>query len=93
MAELGSDAPAMHERVGAHAARSGVDMLLVGGDFAECIAQGALASGLPRERIVAFTDNGGAASWLREHAHPDDAVLLKGSRKYKMEEIIQELLA
>lgn len=92
MAELGSDAPAMHERVGAHAARSGVDMLLVGGDFAECIAQGALASGLPRERIVPFTDNERAAAWLREHAHADDAVLLKGSRKYKMEEIIQELM-
>lgn len=92
MAELGSDAPAMHERVGAHAARSGVDMLLVGGDFAECIAQGALASGLPRERIVPFTDNERAAAWLREHAHADDAVLLKGSRKYKMEEIIQEFM-
>lgn len=92
MAELGSDAPAMHERVGAHAARTGIDMLLVGGDFAECIAQGALASGLSRDRIVAFTDNGRAAAWLREHAGADDAVLLKGSRKYKMEEIIQELL-
>ena len=93
MAELGSDAPAMHERVGAHAARSGIDTLLVGGDFAESIAQGALASGLPRERIVPFADNGGAAAWLREHARVDDAVLLKGSRKYKMEEIIRELLA
>jgi UDP-N-acetylmuramoyl-tripeptide--D-alanyl-D-alanine ligase len=92
MAELGSDAPAMHERVGAHAARSGIDMLLVGGDFAECIAQGALASGLPRDCIVAFNDNGAAAAWLREHAHPGDAVLLKGSRKYKMEEIIEEVI-
>lgn len=93
MAELGSDAPAMHERVGAHAARTGVDMLLVGGDYAQSIAQGALASGFARERIVPFSDNEHAAAWLRDHAHPGDAVLLKGSRKYKMEEIIQELLA
>lgn len=93
MAELGSDAPAMHERVGAHAARTGVDMLLVGGEYAQSIAQGALASGFARDRIVAFSDNVHAAAWLRDHAHPDDAVLLKGSRKYKMEEIIQELLA
>ncbi len=93
MAELGSDAPAMHERVGAHAARSGVDVLLVGGEYAQCIAQGALAGGLPRERIVPFADNEYAAAWLRDHAQPQDAVLLKGSRKYKMEEIIQELLA
>lgn len=93
MAELGSDAPAMHERVGAHAARTGVDMLLVGGEYGQCIAQGALASGFSRDRIVAFADNEHAAAWLREHAQPGDAVLLKGSRKYKMEEIIEELLA
>jgi UDP-N-acetylmuramyl pentapeptide synthase len=42
---------------------------------------------------VAFSDNVDAAAWLRDHAQPGDAVLLKGSRKYKMEEIIQELLA
>jgi len=93
MAELGSDAPALHERVGAHAARCRVDMLLVGGDYAESIAQGALAAGLSGDRIVAFSDNEHAAAWLREHARADDAVLLKGSRKYKMEEIVQELLA
>lgn len=92
MAELGSDAPAMHERVGAHAARIGVDMLLVGGEYAQSMAQGALASGFSRERIVAFADNTHAAAWLRENAHAGDAVLFKGSRKYKMEEIIQELL-
>lgn len=93
MAELGSDARAMHERVGAHAARTGVDVLLVGGEYGQSIAQGALASGFSRDRIVAFTDNADAATWLRDHAQPGDAVLLKGSRKYKMEEIIQELLA
>ncbi|HEY9179480.1 MAG TPA: UDP-N-acetylmuramoyl-tripeptide--D-alanyl-D-alanine ligase [Candidatus Baltobacteraceae bacterium] len=92
MAELGPDAQAMHERVGAHAAQSGVDVLLVGGEFAQSLAQGALAGGFTRERIVEFADNAAAARWLRENAHPQDAVLLKGSRKYQMEEIIQELL-
>jgi UDP-N-acetylmuramoyl-tripeptide--D-alanyl-D-alanine ligase len=92
MAELGSDAPAMHERVGAHAAACGVDVLLVGGDYAQSLEQGALARGLPRERLVHFLDNAQAARWLRAHATQDDAVLLKGSRKYKMEEIVQSLL-
>jgi UDP-N-acetylmuramoyl-tripeptide--D-alanyl-D-alanine ligase len=93
MAELGSDSPAMHERVGAHAARSGLDLLLVGGDYAESMRQGALLAGFSLEQIVPFLDNRSAAAWLREHAQPQDAVLLKGSRKYKMEEIIEELLA
>lgn len=91
MAELGSDAPALHERVGAHAARANVDMLLCGGDFASSLAAGAMAAGLPGSRIELFQSNGDAVRWLRDHAGPRDAVLLKGSRKYKMEEIVQTL--
>jgi UDP-N-acetylmuramoyl-tripeptide--D-alanyl-D-alanine ligase len=91
MAELGPDAPALHERIGAHAARAGVDMLLVGGDYADSMMTGAVAAGFPRERVVAFADNAAAAQWLRAHAGARDAVLLKGSRKYKMEEIVTAL--
>ena len=32
-----------------------------------------------------------AAAWLRANARPEDVVLLKGSRKYKLEEIVEEL--
>ena len=91
MAELGSDAPALHERVGAHAAKANVDMLLCGGDFASSLASGAMAAGFPRNRIELFGSNGDAVQWLRDHAGPRDAVLLKGSRKYRMEEIVQTL--
>jgi UDP-N-acetylmuramoyl-tripeptide--D-alanyl-D-alanine ligase len=93
MAELGTDAPAMHERVGAHAAVSGVDILLVGGDYAGSVAAGAVAAGLPPDRIVMYGENAEAVSWLREHAGAQDVVLLKGSRKYKMEEIVERLRA
>lgn len=91
MAELGSDAPAMHERVGAHAASVNVDILLCGGDYASSIAAGAIAAGYPRDRIVMYSGNDGVVQWLREHAGPHDAILLKGSRKYKMEEIVEAL--
>ncbi|HZT12273.1 MAG TPA: UDP-N-acetylmuramoyl-tripeptide--D-alanyl-D-alanine ligase [Candidatus Baltobacteraceae bacterium] len=91
MAELGTQSPAMHERIGAHAASTGVDALLVGGDFASSLAAGAGAAGLPRERIVPFETNAQAVRWLREHAGPGDAVLLKGSRKYRMEEIVSAM--
>lgn len=91
MAELGADAPALHERVGAQAARMNVDMLLCGGDFASSIAAGAVAAGLPRDRVTVFETNDEAVRWLREHAGPQDSVLLKGSRKYKMEEIVERL--
>lgn len=93
MAELGEEAPAMHERIGAHAAATGVSTILAGGDFAECIAAGALATGYRPEDIVRFAGNEQAAQWLREHAGPGDVVLLKGSRKYRMEEIVDALRA
>jgi len=90
MAELGDESPEMHERVGAHAATK-VDALLVGGDFADMLARGAERAGFSSQRIVRFATNGEAASWLRANARPEDVVLLKGSRKYKLEEIVEEL--
>jgi len=93
MAELGGDSPAIHERVGAHAANLNIDILLVGGDFAASLAAGAARGGFPRERIVTFAGNDEAAEWLQKNATAQDVVLLKGSRKYRMEEIVQALKA
>jgi UDP-N-acetylmuramoyl-tripeptide--D-alanyl-D-alanine ligase len=90
MAELGDEAAELHERAGAHAAGK-VDALLVGGEFAEFLARGAERAGFSSQRIARFATNGEAAAWLRANARPEDVVLLKGSRKYKLEEIVEEL--
>jgi UDP-N-acetylmuramoyl-tripeptide--D-alanyl-D-alanine ligase len=92
MAELGEESQALHERVGAHAAGR-VDVLIVLGEYAGAFARGAREGGMVPERVVRLQSNAEAASWLREHARRDDAVLLKGSRKYRLEEIVLELLA
>jgi len=91
MAELGEGAADLHRRVGGHAAATKVDVLLVGGEFAGELALGARRAGLSSERIVPFVTNEQAAQWVRAHARAGDAVLLKGSRKYKLEEIVEEL--
>lgn len=90
MAELGDESKDLHERVGAHAAGR-VDILLVRGEYAAELARGAERGGLESQQIVEIGTNAQAASWLRENARPDDVVLLKGSRKYKLEEIVEEL--
>ncbi|HEY2474785.1 MAG TPA: UDP-N-acetylmuramoyl-tripeptide--D-alanyl-D-alanine ligase [Candidatus Cybelea sp.] len=92
MAELGEEAQTLHERVGERAATA-VDVLLVSGDFAAALARGARRAGLEASRIVSIEDNSHAAAWLRANASGEDLVLLKGSRKYKMEEIVEELRA
>jgi UDP-N-acetylmuramoyl-tripeptide--D-alanyl-D-alanine ligase len=90
MAELGAESKALHERVGEHAAGR-IDLLLVRGEFATDLARGAKRAGLGIAQIVFVETNAEAAKWLRDHAQPNDVVLLKGSRKYKLEEIVEEL--
>ncbi|MBV9438928.1 MAG: UDP-N-acetylmuramoyl-tripeptide--D-alanyl-D-alanine ligase [Candidatus Eremiobacteraeota bacterium] len=86
MAELGDDAPDMHERIGELAAR--LDVVLAGGRYADATARGVEAAG---GTVVRYDRNEEAASWLREYLRSGDAVLLKGSRMYKMEEIAEAL--
>ncbi len=93
MAELGADAAAMHARVGAAAANGHVDVLLVGGDFALDLERGARDGGLAPARIVPFATNADALVWLRGNVRPGDLVLLKASRRYKLEEVLEGLQA
>jgi UDP-N-acetylmuramoyl-tripeptide--D-alanyl-D-alanine ligase len=93
MAELGDESPAMHERVGEVAAGSGLYRLLVGGRYAENLARGARAGGLAPEAIVRFERNVDAAEWLRANTHVGDLVLLKGSRMYHLEEVLEAFRA
>ena len=92
MAELGPEAPDMHRRVGAAAAES-ADIVLVGGAFAEELAEGARAAGIEAHALVPYEDNDQAVAWLRRNAQPGDVVLLKGSRMYRMEQIVAGLHA
>jgi UDP-N-acetylmuramoyl-tripeptide--D-alanyl-D-alanine ligase len=91
MAELGKDAPRMHERVGQAAAAAGLALLLVGGEFADDLAAGAREAGFGDERIIRFADNAAAVRALRNWAQPGDLILLKGSRMYRLEEILRAL--
>ena len=90
MAELGTESVALHERVGAHAAlRAGV--VVVAGEYADALARAAGREG--SAEVVRVTNNHDAAQWLRKNARQGDAVLLKGARKYHMEDVLVELRA
>ena len=91
MAELGPEAPQMHAQIGAASHALGIDIVLAGGKESEATLAGARDAGMPAGAIVAYPDNAAAIAWLRANARAGDAILLKGSRMYKMEEILTAL--
>ncbi len=91
MAELGPEAPAMHARVGEAAACARCAFVLVGGDFADDLARGARVGGLEAGSVVPFASNAVAIAWLQANLVDGDLVLLKASRRYRMEEIVAGL--
>ncbi len=92
MAELGADAAAGHESTGAAAASAGLDALYCGGDHAQTIARGALDAGMAPTSVHTYVTNAEIAKTLRDQLREGDAVLLKGSRVQRMEEILDALL-
>ena len=87
MAELGDDAPAMHEKIGEIAATR-ADVILAGGTFGGDTARGVAGKG---GVVVRYDSNDDAIEWLRTNVRRGDAILLKGSRVYKMEQIAEAL--
>ena len=93
MAELGVESPQMHEAVGAALPGCGIDVVLIGGEDADATIRGAVRAGMDPLAIVPYENNAHAMQWLRVNMREGDSILLKGSRMYKMEEILDGLKA
>jgi UDP-N-acetylmuramoyl-tripeptide--D-alanyl-D-alanine ligase len=93
MLELGEKAQELHEGVGAILAQTGVDRVFLKGTLARSLAAGALEKGFPQERISFFDDPGEVIAPLRANLKKDDWILIKGSRKMKMEAVAEAVIA
>ena len=89
MLELGAAAADEHRRLGARIGQMGPDRLLVTGDHADDVADGALSAGLPSQCIAAAKDWDTLLFLLECWLEPGDVVLVKGSRGMRMERIIE----
>ncbi|MET7749976.1 UDP-N-acetylmuramoyl-tripeptide--D-alanyl-D-alanine ligase [Micromonospora sp. NPDC005367] len=92
MAELGPYEYDGHAEVGRLAAELGVDRLLVVGESAAPILEGATAVGNWGGESVLLTDQAAAVEVLRRELRPGDVVLVKGSR-YRTWEVADALRA
>ena len=88
MLELGPDAAAEHEAIGALAGAAGIDLLVAVGEPASALAAGARGTGLV-VRVV--PDAAAAAALLAGQVRPGDAVLVKASRAVGLERVADEL--
>ncbi|MGC8835177.1 MAG: UDP-N-acetylmuramoyl-tripeptide--D-alanyl-D-alanine ligase [Armatimonadota bacterium] len=93
MLELGDASVELHRKVGALAAKIGIDLLVTVGNLGAEIGRGALDAGMPPGSVLQFTAPLDAAKALRELLRPGDVVLVKASRGARLEQAVEVLVA
>lgn len=92
MLELGEMAEAEHYKIGVEVGARGADMLLALGPLSAHTAQGARDAGMAQDRIRHFESRDEVLTALS--SIPDRAwVLVKGSRKWALENLIEKICA
>jgi len=89
MRELGPEHDAGHREVGT--ATAGLDVVVVVGEAAHGIADGARDAGVGEVIVTAGRDD--ALAWVRKNAVAGDVVLVKASRAAELDVLAAELLA
>jgi UDP-N-acetylmuramoyl-tripeptide--D-alanyl-D-alanine ligase len=93
MLELGEQSKALHEEIGALLADANIHEIFLRGSLVEALAAGAVRQGFPQERITFFEEPEEVVTFLRSRLKKDDWVLIKGSRKMKMETVAEKIIA
>ncbi|MBI3616144.1 MAG: UDP-N-acetylmuramoyl-tripeptide--D-alanyl-D-alanine ligase [Candidatus Omnitrophica bacterium] len=91
MLELGEQAEALHAQAGRWVAASGVDLLVTVGRLAKGLLSAAWEAGLSPRAGFPFDTAQEAGEFLAGQIRPGDAVLLKGSRGMRMEQVLDVL--
>jgi UDP-N-acetylmuramoyl-tripeptide--D-alanyl-D-alanine ligase len=90
MLELGEAAVSEHKELGEFMASAGVDALIVLGQFAQQVAEGASKGGLTGAAVNVGGDHAEVARLLAEVSASGDVILVKGSRGAAMEKVLEK---
>ncbi len=93
MLELGNYSSSAHQLVGKEVAKSKIDYLLVIGERAQDIIQGAKSSGLSDNKIFYFDKINKVEQFLQKRIKAGDIILVKGSQGMRMEKIVKEIMS
>ena len=91
MLELGPAETEFHRRAGRQVAENGWNLLLAVGPLASHVADGAVAAGLPKDKILTFSTSDEAAARISGLVEDGDLILVKGSRGMKTERVVERL--
>lgn len=86
MLELGELSPMLHEKVAEFAYEAKTDKLFCYGDECKYMTKRAMELGID---VTYINDKKELAETLKDYLRPEDAVLFKGSRGMKLEEVIE----
>jgi UDP-N-acetylmuramoyl-tripeptide--D-alanyl-D-alanine ligase len=89
MLELGHVEGALHREAGKRAAAAGVQVLLTVGTLSRQSAESARRAGVPE--VYQQADAGKAAETLSEIVRDGDLIVVKGSRKFRLEQVVKTL--
>ena len=92
MLEIGQYSPEAHIKIGKKAAEI-TDLIFAVGNRANFIAEGAIKSGFPQDKIFQFNTSDEAKLVIQKELKENDVVFIKGSRSMKMEKIVKEIMA
>jgi UDP-N-acetylmuramoyl-tripeptide--D-alanyl-D-alanine ligase len=93
MLELGEQSERLHQEVGTLIAETNIDDLFLKGTLTKALADGAIRRGFPAERITFFENPEEVVSFLQSRLKEGDWILIKGSRKMKMEAVAANIIA
>ncbi|MBC8208250.1 MAG: UDP-N-acetylmuramoyl-L-alanyl-D-glutamate--2,6-diaminopimelate ligase [Desulfobulbaceae bacterium] len=97
MLEMGAASVESHQDLGRQAVELGLDYLVLVGQFAHETSAGAMAAGMPADRILVAADHDQIVVWLKDLAFQGILakgawLLIKGSRGMKLERLVAQLL-
>jgi len=91
MLELGKDTERLHKEIGKRVASSKVDILWTVGPFSRFVAEEAIANGMSSENVFSYDTSEETCSLVASQLKSKDTVLIKGSRRMKLECISHQI--
>jgi UDP-N-acetylmuramoyl-tripeptide--D-alanyl-D-alanine ligase len=91
MRELGEIAIAAHQQIGTMVASLNLDFLVTVGELGHQIASGAKRAGMNPANVREFESNQAIAEFLVGIIKPGDLILIKASRKIKLDGLVSDL--